>query len=102
MNQTKDSEQTEPLAHSMPHSQDLPNGTASDNNNNEPISAVEDQEVVAEDNKSPIDQPMEEDSVNPATVFTIRLRQSKANLMHKMSVPELCRNFRLVKGNFLF
>ncbi|XP_039689531.1 mediator of RNA polymerase II transcription subunit 16 isoform X2 [Medicago truncatula] len=96
MNQTKDSEQTEPLAHSMPQSQDLPNGTASDNINDS-VSVVEDQEVVvAEENKSPIDQPMEEDSVNPATVFTIRLRQSKANLMHKMSVPELCRNFSAV------
>jgi len=103
MIQTKDSEQTVPLAHSMPQSQDLPNGAASDNNNiNDSVSAiVEDQGVVAaEENKSPIDQPMEEDSVNPATVFTIRLRQSKANLMHKMSVPELCRNFRLVRGNF--
>jgi hypothetical protein len=39
---------------------------------------------------------MDEDSVNPATVFTIRLKQSKSNLQHKMSVPELCRNFRLV------
>lgn len=101
MNQTKDSEQTEPLAHSMPQSQDLPNGTASDNINDS-VSVVEDQEVVvAEENKSPIDQPMEEDSVNPATVFTIRLRQSKANLMHKMSVPELCRNFRLVGEIFI-
>lgn len=40
------------------------------------------------------DDPMEEDSVSPATVFCIRLKQPKSNLMHKMSVPELCRNFR--------
>ena len=40
------------------------------------------------------DDPMEEDSVNPATVFCIRLKQPRSNLQHKMSVPELCRNFR--------
>lgn len=38
--------------------------------------------------------PMEEDSVSPATVFCIRLKQPRSNLLHKMSVPELCRNFR--------
>lgn len=37
---------------------------------------------------------MEEDGLNPATVFCIRLKQPRSNLMHKMSVPELCRNFR--------
>ncbi|KAJ8549586.1 hypothetical protein K7X08_033293 [Anisodus acutangulus] len=42
------------------------------------------------------DDLMEEDSVNPATVFCIRLKQSKSNLLHKMSVPELCRNFSAV------
>lgn len=42
------------------------------------------------------DDPMEEDSVNPATVFCIRLKQPKSNLLHKMSVPELCRNFSAV------
>lgn len=41
-----------------------------------------------------VDDPMEEDSVNPATVFCIRLKQPRSNLLHKMSVPELCRNFR--------
>nr|XP_048326044.1 mediator of RNA polymerase II transcription subunit 16 isoform X3 [Ziziphus jujuba var. spinosa] len=40
--------------------------------------------------------PMEEDSVSPATVFCIRLKQPRSNLMHKMSVPELCRNFSAV------
>ncbi|XP_065877098.1 mediator of RNA polymerase II transcription subunit 16 [Euphorbia lathyris] len=39
------------------------------------------------------DDPMEEDSVSPATVFCIRLKQPRSNLKHKMSVPELCRNF---------
>lgn len=42
------------------------------------------------------DDPMEEDSVNPATVFCIRLKQPRSNLQHKMSVPELCRNFSAV------
>lgn len=92
MNQTsatKDSEEGEPLALSMPQSQELPN----ESDNNELVSAEEEQEVVEEENL-PIDQPMEEDSVSPSTVFTIRLKQSKSNLQHKMSVPELCRNFR--------
>ena len=41
------------------------------------------------------EDPMEEDHpVNPAAVFCIRLKQPRSNLMHKMSVPELCRNFR--------
>ncbi|XP_024988930.1 mediator of RNA polymerase II transcription subunit 16 isoform X6 [Cynara cardunculus var. scolymus] len=40
--------------------------------------------------------PMEEDSVNPATVFCIRLKQPRSNLQYKMSVPELCRNFSAV------
>lgn len=40
------------------------------------------------------DDPMEEDSVSPATVFCIRLKQPRSNLQYKMSVPELCRNFR--------
>ncbi|KAJ0443546.1 putative mediator of RNA polymerase II transcription subunit 16 [Helianthus annuus] len=41
--------------------------------------------------------PMDEDVVNnPATVFCIRLKQPRANLQYKMSVPELCRNFSAV------
>jgi hypothetical protein len=47
-----------------------------------------------EDEEKP-DDPMEEDSaLSPATVFCIRLKQPRSNLLHKMSVPELCRNFR--------
>ncbi|XP_075106392.1 mediator of RNA polymerase II transcription subunit 16 isoform X1 [Nicotiana tabacum] len=49
-------------------------------------------EVSSVDN----DDPMDEDSVNPATVFCIRLKQPRSNLLHKMSVPELCRNFSAV------
>ncbi|KAK4783342.1 hypothetical protein SAY86_007716 [Trapa natans] len=40
--------------------------------------------------------PMEEDLVVPATVFTIRLKQPLSNLQYKMSVPDLCRNFSAV------
>lgn len=41
------------------------------------------------------DDPMDDDSVNnPATVFCIKLKQPRSNLLHKMSVPDLCRNFR--------
>ncbi|CAA6655675.1 unnamed protein product [Spirodela intermedia] len=35
-------------------------------------------------------------SVPPATVFRIRLKQPPSNIRHKMSVPELCRNFSAV------
>lgn len=37
---------------------------------------------------------MEIDPVSPATVFCVKLKQPNSNLLHKMSVPELCRNFR--------
>lgn len=37
---------------------------------------------------------MEIDHVSPATVFCVKLKQPNSNLLHKMSVPELCRNFR--------
>lgn len=57
-----------------------------------PISEEEEDEEPLEKEKP--DDPMEEDSVSPATVFCIRLKQPRSNLQHKMSVPELCRNFR--------
>ncbi|KAL8228147.1 hypothetical protein R6Q57_015731 [Mikania cordata] len=43
-----------------------------------------------------VGDPMDEDSVSPATVFCIRLKQPRSNLQYKMSVPELCRNFSAV------
>ncbi|KAJ1405482.1 hypothetical protein SESBI_25836 [Sesbania bispinosa] len=82
----------EPVAQSMPQPQEVPK--ASDKTESVIVSA-EEQEVAAEE-KPPQDHPMEEDSVSSATVFTIRLKQSRSNLMHKMSVPELCRNFSAV------
>ena len=54
----------------------------------------EDEEEEEPLEKEKPDDPMEEDSVSPATVFCIRLKQPRSNLQHKMSVPELCRNFR--------
>ncbi|MED6207531.1 hypothetical protein PIB30_036688 [Stylosanthes scabra] len=53
-------------------------------------------EVSGEQKQPPVENPMEEDSVTttPATVFCIRLKQPKSHLLHKMSVPEVCRNFR--------
>ncbi|CAN0852980.1 Mediator of RNA polymerase II transcription subunit 16 [Linum grandiflorum] len=49
-----------------------------------------------EESVEKVDDPMEEDSLGPATVFSIKLKQPRSNLMHKMSVPELCRNFSAV------
>uniref|UniRef100_A0A7N0UZQ6 Mediator of RNA polymerase II transcription subunit 16 n=1 Tax=Kalanchoe fedtschenkoi TaxID=63787 RepID=A0A7N0UZQ6_KALFE len=42
------------------------------------------------------DRMVEDAAAGPATVFCIRLNQPKSNLMHQMSVPELCRNFSAV------
>ncbi|KAF3623928.1 hypothetical protein FXO38_30513 [Capsicum annuum] len=54
-----------------------------------------DEKMVTEKEVSSVeDDPMDEDSVNPANVFCISLKQPRSNLLHKMSVPELCRNFR--------
>ncbi|KFK31000.1 hypothetical protein AALP_AA6G055700 [Arabis alpina] len=39
---------------------------------------------------------MEVDTTSPATVFCVKLKQPNSNLLHKMSVPELCRNFSAV------
>lgn len=47
------------------------------------------EETVKED-----DQMEVEDSVDPATVFCIRLNQPSSSLQFKMSVPELYRTFR--------
>ena len=58
----------------------------------EPVAVAGEEEVVTVSEKT--EDTMEDDSVNPATVFCIRLKQPRSNLQHKMSVPELCRNFR--------
>ncbi|RDX72790.1 Mediator of RNA polymerase II transcription subunit 16, partial [Mucuna pruriens] len=95
---TKDPE-GEPAAQSLPQPQEIPK--TSEKTDSAAVAAAtatatEEQEVGA-DEKLPLDcQPMEEDSVNPATVFSIRLKQPRSNLLHKMSVPELCRNFSAV------
>ncbi|VVA23594.1 PREDICTED: mediator of RNA polymerase II [Prunus dulcis] len=63
------------------------------------IESIEEDEEEEEEEEEPVDKsddPMEEDSVSPAAVFCIRLKQPRSNLQHKMSVPELCRNFSAV------
>ncbi|GMH05436.1 hypothetical protein Nepgr_007276 [Nepenthes gracilis] len=55
-----------------------------------------DSEEEATEKSTTADDPMDADSANPATVFCIRLKQPRTNLQHKMSVPELCRNFSAV------
>ncbi|XP_038711662.1 mediator of RNA polymerase II transcription subunit 16-like isoform X2 [Tripterygium wilfordii] len=64
----------------------------------EPAKAAEkaEQDVGEEEVQEEPADSMEEDSVGPATVFCIRLHQPRFNLQHKMSVPELCRNFSAV------
>ncbi|KAK6917525.1 hypothetical protein RJ641_018276 [Dillenia turbinata] len=54
------------------------------------------EEEVVDKTATTSEDPMDEDSVNPSTVFSIRLKQPRSNLQHKMSVPELCRNFSAV------
>ncbi|KAL3522247.1 hypothetical protein ACH5RR_015081, partial [Cinchona calisaya] len=61
----------------------------------ETIAVVEDVPMAVPE-KEASDDPMDVDNVNPATVFCIRLKQPRSNLLHKMSVPELCRNFSAV------
>ena len=60
-------------------------GSEKKKKSNEAISGEEKKE-------DPMEQEME--SLTPATVFCIRLKQPKSNLLYKMSVPEICRNFR--------
>ncbi|KAG4960475.1 hypothetical protein AAZX31_13G224200 [Glycine max] len=62
-------------------------GSEKKKKSNEAISGEEKKE-------DPMEQEME--SLTPATVFCIRLKQPKSNLLYKMSVPEICRNFSAV------
>ncbi|XVF40529.1 hypothetical protein PTKIN_Ptkin01aG0120800 [Pterospermum kingtungense] len=62
----------------------------------EPLAVSGEEEVVTSSEKTEDSNTMEDDPVNPATVFCIRLKQPRSNLLHKMSVPELCRNFSAV------
>ncbi|XP_041993906.1 mediator of RNA polymerase II transcription subunit 16-like isoform X1 [Salvia splendens] len=61
------------------------------------------EDVVMTDKDLPVaatanstDDSVDEDSATPATVFQIKLKQPKSNLLHKMSVPELCRTFSVI------
>lgn len=60
----------------------------------EDVAMTEKDSVAAGGNST--DDPMDEDASTPATIFCIKLKQPKTNLLHKMSVPELCRTFRCV------
>ncbi|XP_010538623.1 PREDICTED: mediator of RNA polymerase II transcription subunit 16 isoform X2 [Tarenaya hassleriana] len=60
------------------------------------VAAEENSAEKSADGGAREDDPMEVDSVSPATVFCVRLKQPNSNLLHKMSVPELCRNFSAV------
>ncbi|KAI3456314.1 hypothetical protein Pfo_012977 [Paulownia fortunei] len=80
-----------------------PGSSSSAKNSSEKADAPAGEEgvVMAEKDSAAVgvsstDDPMDEDSVNPATVFCIKLKQPKSNLLHKMSVPELCRTFSAV------
>ncbi|XP_061349376.1 mediator of RNA polymerase II transcription subunit 16-like isoform X1 [Gastrolobium bilobum] len=89
---TKDPE-GELVAQSLPQPQEeVPKGS----DKTESVTVSGEEQEVLEEEKPPEDHPMEEESVSPATVFCIRLKQPRSNLLHKMSVPELCRNFSAV------
>ncbi|XP_009345366.1 uncharacterized protein LOC103937175 [Pyrus x bretschneideri] len=74
----------EPVAHSL----------ESDKPETGSIESIGGEEDEVEEPVDGPDNPMEEDVVNSAAVFCIRLKQPRSNLQHKMSVLELCCNFR--------
>ncbi|OMO65128.1 hypothetical protein COLO4_31502 [Corchorus olitorius] len=92
-NTTKDPEE-DPLAQSVVVDSTLKTGPDKPVSSDPVSVASGEDEVVSASDKS--EDQMEDDSVNPATVFCIRLKQPRSNLRHKMSVPELCRNFSAV------
>ncbi|KAF7840252.1 mediator of RNA polymerase II transcription subunit 16 isoform X1 [Senna tora] len=85
---TKDTDD-EPVAQSHIHPLEVSKST-------EKTESLSGEEEALVGDKPPIEDPMDEDSPSPATVFCIRLKQPRSNLLHKMSVPELCRNFSAV------
>lgn len=89
---TKDPED-EPVAQSQTQLQPELQEASKGSDKSELASGEE--EAVGEE--KPAGDPMEEDPVSSATVFCIKLKQPRSNLQHKMSVPELCRNFRYVQ-----
>ncbi|KAK9714700.1 hypothetical protein RND81_06G113500 [Saponaria officinalis] len=88
-----------------PSSPQIPPPEELDNNNNNINSEVEGEEqekggILMEKSSNICDDVNMEDvscgNNDPATVFCIKLKQPKSNLLHRMSVPELCRNFSAV------
>ncbi|KAG2312144.1 hypothetical protein Bca52824_023701 [Brassica carinata] len=73
---------------------------------NQPLEEEEEEETESKEDpvlveeksleKEEDDDQMEVDPVTPANVFCVKLKQPNSNLLHKMSVPELCRNFSAV------
>ncbi|KAL6562166.1 Mediator of RNA polymerase II transcription subunit 16 [Orobanche gracilis] len=80
-----------------------PGSSSSPKNSSEKPAAVTGEEDVVMAEKESVaaslnsaDNSVDEDSGNQAIVFCITLKQHKSNLLHKMSVPELCRTFSVV------
>ncbi|CAA0835998.1 Mediator of RNA polymerase II transcription subunit 16 [Striga hermonthica] len=80
-----------------------PGSPSSPDNSSEKTEAAAVEEDVVMTEKDPAaasvnstDDPADDESGSQATVFCIKLRQPKSNLLHKMSVPELCRTFSAV------
>ncbi|KAK4271519.1 hypothetical protein QN277_020205 [Acacia crassicarpa] len=90
---TKDPED-EPVAQSPSQSLPQPEVQEVTKGSDKTESVGGEEEAVVEE--KPVIDPMEEDPVSSATVFCIKLKQPRSNLQHKMSVPELCRNFSAV------
>lgn len=89
MNQTASTKNSEdePVAQSHPPSLEV-------SKSSEKAESLRVEEEALVEERTPVDDPMDEDAMSPTTVFCIRLKQPRSNLQHKMSVPELCRNFR--------
>ncbi|KAF6141454.1 hypothetical protein GIB67_021270 [Kingdonia uniflora] len=56
----------------------------------------EDREMKDESSSMMMDDDDDNKVITPAIVFRIVLKQPRSNLVHKMRVPELCRNFSAV------
>ncbi|KAK6149864.1 hypothetical protein DH2020_017389 [Rehmannia glutinosa] len=105
-NQTPQAPATATVAKESEEESPSPGSSSSPKNSSEKAetAAGEEDVVMAEKDSAAAsvnstDDPMDEDSGNQATVFCIKLKQPRSNLLHKMSVPELCRTFRCVLEN---
>lgn len=93
MSQVLDEADDEPLALAQSIEPEKPQSPKLEEDEPEEPQDTEDDKPQIDDD----DDPMEEDapsSVSTSLVFCIGLKQPRSDLQHKMSVPELCRNFR--------